>query len=97
MGKTSHRPSMSNVRTHTTRRTTSALARHELYMKLTALEIERSRRATEHDAMSKRLQQIGQRIVDIETEQKEIQQLLETGQTPSPKIRSKNGWMNFSY
>ena len=97
MGRNTQRPSMTNVRTHTTRRTTSALARHELYMKLTALEIERSRRATEHEATSKRLDQISQRIASIEAEQAEIKQFLETDQKPAPKSRSNNGRMNFSY
>jgi len=97
MARKSTRASMANVRTHTTRRSSAALPRHELYMKLTALEIERSRRATEREATAKRLGQIDQRIASIETEQGEIKQILERDQNPTSKSRNNTGRMNFAY
>jgi hypothetical protein len=65
------------MRTHTTRKSSAALQRHELYMKLTSLEIERSRRATERQATLERVAMIEQRIASIETEQALVRSLLE--------------------
>jgi hypothetical protein len=61
---------------------------HELYMKLTSLEIERSRRATERDATKKRLQVIDDRIGEIETEQKEIKAKLKVLDGGSPPVQT---------
>lgn len=102
MGRKSQRPTMTNVRTHTTRRTSASVARHELYMKLTALEIERSRRATERDATMKRLEQIDSRLESIQNEQAEIMQFLGTDPASPSTVRNNsskpaNKRMNLSY
>lgn len=77
MARSNLRPSLANMRTHTTRKSSAALQRHELYMKLTSLEIERSRRATERDATLERVAMIEQRIAAIEAEQSLVRSLLE--------------------
>lgn len=77
MTPTNRRRSITNVRTHSTRRTSPALAKHELYMKLTSLEIERSRRDTERRATNQRLEMIDERLREIEAEQQQIRDLLD--------------------
>lgn len=109
MTRTSHRSSLANVRTHTTRKTSPALQQHELYMKLTSLEIERSRRATERRATSERLANIDSRIATIEAEQSHIKSILaETEQAEAKRAatstqdrpavkQAKNSGLNLQY
>ncbi len=98
MPRSTNRPSLANVRTHTTRRTSPALAKHELYMKLTSLEIERSRRATERQAAMDRVEMIDQRLRDIESEQTEIRRLLdEHGTNVVGKPANRNQGFNLNY
>lgn len=77
MGRATHRLSLANVRTHTTRKTSPALQKHELYMRLTSLEIERSRRAAERDATAKRIAILDQRLEVIVSEQNHLRELLD--------------------
>lgn len=76
MARANHRPSLANVRTLTTRKSSAALQKHELYMKLTSLEIERSRRETERKATVERVAIVDQRLALIEAEQNVIRGLL---------------------
>lgn len=94
MPKSIPRPSITNVRTHSTRRSSAALAKHELYMKLTSLEIERSRRATERKATIDRIAMIDRRLEAIESEQEEVRQLLEG---IAPPTTSKSDGLNLNY
>jgi hypothetical protein len=107
MARATHRPSLANVRTLTTRKSSAALQKHELYMKLTSLEIERSRRETERKATVERVAIVDQRLALIEAEQNVIRGLLAdaeqvesiTLQTPPVKSSSpqnRNG-MQFKY
>jgi len=100
MPRRSQRLSLANVRTHTTRRTSPALAKHEMYMKLTSLEIERSRRSTERKATMDRVEMIDQRLREIETEQAEIRRLLDEQKTPLEQNKQSNkgfDGLNLSY
>lgn len=67
------RHGLDRMRTHINRRMSANQQPHELYMKLTSLEIERSRRDTERDAVEKRLEIIDSRIRDIQAEQELVQ------------------------
>jgi hypothetical protein len=107
MARANHRPSLANVRTHTTRKSSAALKKHELYMKLTSLEIERSRRETERNATVGRVAIIDQRLALIVAEQDIIRGLLANTElddapnhpSPSPKsqpAQNRNG-MQFKY
>lgn len=60
------RSGLSRMRTHVSRRLAENLRPHELYMKLTSLEIERARRITERDAAQGRLNILNDRIDDLE-------------------------------
>lgn len=101
MARHTHRPSLANVRTHTTRRTSPALAKHEMYMKLTSLEIERSRRSSERKAALDRVAMVDQRLQEIEAEQDEIRRLLETHGADSSKAsrtgQPKSNGLNLNY
>lgn len=76
MNLTSRR-GLSTMRTHTNRRMQVSQQPHEIYMKLTALEIERSRRATEREAMNHRIKLLDERLADIEAEQAELNSALD--------------------
>lgn len=82
MARANHRPSLANIRTLTTRKSSAALQKHELYMKLTSLEIERSRRATERKATIERVAIVDQRLALIEAEQSVIRELLAEAEMP---------------
>ncbi|HBJ35695.1 MAG TPA: hypothetical protein DDZ51_13310 [Planctomycetaceae bacterium] len=60
------------MRTHASRRLAENLRPHELYMKLTSLEIERARRITERDATLGRLSIINDRIEDLERQKEDV-------------------------
>lgn len=64
------------MRTLTTRRAQPTQQRHELYLKLTTLEMEKTRRQTERDALVKRLHMIEERLQQVINEQEELNQLL---------------------
>lgn len=70
------RRGLSTMRTHINRRMSASRRPHEIYMKLTSLEIERSRRITEREAMEKRMAVLEERLADIAAEQAELTALL---------------------
>lgn len=69
-------PSITSVRTHSTRRSSATSATHELYLKLTALAIEHKRRTIERTACEERISMIDNRLDAIRQEREEVQQLL---------------------
>jgi len=92
--------SLQNVRTLSTRSSHAALRPHELYLRLSSLEIERTRRATERRAALDRLGLIESRLSDIESEQDEIWQALAEGnsETLQPqKVSSVASGVRFEY
>ena len=108
MSRSPQRRSLADVRTHTTRRSSPALAKHELYMKLTSLEIERARRIADRAATLERVKQLDERLSAIEQEQLDISRLLELepasiesvqrdAVTPSKGSRSNVQRMNLKY
>jgi hypothetical protein len=62
------RAGVDRIRTHTNRRMSDHNRPHEMYMRLTSLEIERSRRVAERDATRDRLNVVEERISAIEQE-----------------------------
>jgi phosphopantetheine adenylyltransferase len=82
------RRGLSSMRTHISRRMTSARQPHELYMKLTSLEIERSRRLTEKEAIERRLRSLSERLRDIEEEQEQMLRLLDAAGAPLTSVPS---------
>ena len=66
------RSGLNRMRTHASRRLAENLRPHELYMKLTSLEIERARRITERDATLSRLGIINDRIDDLEQQKEDV-------------------------
>lgn len=87
------RSGLDRIRTHVNRRMSAGQQTHELYMKLTSLEIERTRRMTERDATAKRLQTIDDRIANIETEQDAVKtklNLVPGAERPKSAIQSKS-------
>ena len=77
MRNVSPRRGLHNMRSRTTRRATASQTSPELYLKLTSLEIERSRRVTEFDNLSERLRSLAERIRTISEEQVELRLRLE--------------------
>ncbi|MCU0714608.1 MAG: hypothetical protein MUD03_00610 [Pirellula sp.] len=65
------------IRTHGTRHLNENQERHELYMRLTILEIERNRRESEKRSLIDRLSAIDQRLESVQAEQTLVEQLLE--------------------
>ena len=90
-----NRSGLNRMRTHTSRRLAENLRPHELYMKLTSLEIERARRITERDATVGRLNMINNRIDDLEGQRDAVLAKIdglndvESCATPSTKMSSK--------
>lgn len=60
---------LQSLRTHTTRRALPSQKKHELYLKLTTLEMEIARRVIERDALVKRLTMLDERLGNIASEQ----------------------------
>jgi len=73
-----NRSGLNRMRTHTSRRLSENLRPHELYMKLTSLEIERARRITERDATVGRLAVVNERIDDLERQRDIVLSKIET-------------------
>lgn len=101
MSAKSTRQGLQSIRTQTSRRATATLKKHELYMKLTSLEIERARRTTERDALVQRLRMLEERIAVIVADQTRIEQEIDqsvpntTGDGQHP--RSGSGPNNFCF
>lgn len=86
----SNRRGLSTMRTHINRRLPVSRQPHEIYMKLTALEIERSRRMTERDAMNRRIRLLEERLTEIEVEQAELNELLGDRSQSVPQTAATN-------
>ncbi len=103
MARQSTRRSLADVRTHTTRRSTPSLQKHELYMKLTSLEIERARRLTDRNATLERVKLIDERLEAIIAEQQDVMRLLEQDSNSIPasptaaRKQTDSQRMNFKY
>ncbi|MCY2982479.1 MAG: hypothetical protein NTY15_02445 [Planctomycetota bacterium] len=83
------------MRSRTTRRATASQTSPELYLKLTSLEIEKTRRLTELENLKVRMQTLCQRIQSISDEQVSLRGQLEAWQpelahSPSPSPRQNN-------
>lgn len=72
MGKPRPRRGLQNVRTQSSRRAISTLQSPELYIKLTSLEMERSRRIVERDRLLERVRILDERLQEIALEQDEM-------------------------
>ena len=70
--------SLSNIRTHGTARASSATETHKLYMKQTALEIERTRRIEERRSLLDRLASVEERIRSLTKQQDELSEQLQS-------------------
>lgn len=75
---TGKRAGVGRIRTHTNRRMTEQHRPHELYMRLTSLEIERTRRIAEREMTQSRLLVVNDRIAEIEQERDSLLARLDT-------------------
>ena len=95
------RRGLHNMRSRTTRKTTASQTSPELYLKLTSLEIERSRRVSELDNLMQRMQTLSERIKSISDEQLELRRRLESWQPESANSHSsptkQNNNVGFTY
>ncbi len=76
MNQPTNRRGLQIIRTHTTKRGNAALKRHELYIKLTALEMEKSRRETERQGLVSRLQILDERLAAVIAEQHQVREAI---------------------
>lgn len=80
-----------SMQTRTSRRAVASLQTPELYLKLTSLEIERSRRAIELEYLMERLSSLQNRIRTIVEEQDILQSRIDAQQgTLPPTLPSSN-------
>jgi len=77
---------LQSLRTHTTRRALPSQKKHELYLKLTTLEMENARRVIERDALVKRLAMLDERLVNIASEQTALLETLDAVAATSPAM-----------
>ncbi len=103
MGKPTPRRGLQNVRTQSSRRAIASLQSPELYIKLTSLEMERSRRIVERDRLLDRVRVLDERLVEIAREQDEMRyriscQTVEPSPYPGPGTQAKpNPDVGFKY
>ena len=90
MGKPGPRRGLQNVRTQSSRRAISTLQSPELYIKLTSLEMERSRRIVERDRLIDRVRILDERLVEIATEQDEMRLRIDCQQVQPSAYSSVN-------
>jgi hypothetical protein len=76
MPKQHPRRGLENLRTQSSKRGLANLSSPELYIKLTALEMERARRITERDSLAKRVIDLDRRIAEIDQEKETVNKLL---------------------
>ena len=81
-----NRRGLQTLRTHTTRRALPSQKKHELYLKMTTLEMEKARRVIERDALVKRLDMLDERLNSIASEQSELLATLNTVAGIEPAI-----------
>ncbi len=72
MSGSSQRRGLQSLRTQATRKATNHLSSPEIYIRLTALEMERARRIMERDRLLERVRILDQRIAQISLEQAEM-------------------------
>ena len=77
------RRGLHSMRTRATRKAVASLQTPELYLKLTSLEIERSRRAGELEYLLERVHKLQTRIRTIVEEQEQLQSRIAAQQTPA--------------
>ena len=89
------------IRTHTTRRAIKSLRKHELYVKLSSLEMEKVRRGIERGSLIERLRLLNERIAEVEAEEIEIRSAVAndmTSDSPAPSApTSAPGSFSFRY
>ena len=93
MGKPMPRRGLQSVRTQSSRRATATLQTPELYIKLTSLEMERSRRILERERLLDRVRVLDERLLEIAHEQDEMKYRIASQQsepTAYPSPLSKN-------
>ena len=72
------------MQTRASRKAIASLQTPELYLKLTSLEIERSRRSNELDNLMERVNKLQNRIRSIVDEQEQLQIRIAAQQGPTP-------------
>lgn len=72
MAKSTPRRGLQNMRTQSSRKAIASLRSPELYLRLTSLEMERSRRVVERDRLCERITVLDERIQEIGIEQEEM-------------------------
>ena len=82
MKRNSNRRGLQTMRTITSRRANPTQQRHEFYLKLTTLEMEKTRRETERSTLIHRLKLIEERLQQIHDEQEDLNRLLSGVQIP---------------
>ncbi len=101
MRNVSPRRGLHNMRSRTTRKATASQTTPELYLKLTSLEIERSRRVSELANLAERMQTLSERIQSISDEQVALRRRLEDWQPDAnvlPSVPTKqNNNVGFTY
>jgi len=85
-----NRRGLQTLRTHTTRRALPSQKKHELYLKMTTLEMEKARRVIERDALVKRLDMLDERLNSIASEQSEMLATLNGVASAEPSTPNKH-------
>ena len=95
------RRGLHSMQTRASRKATASLETPELYLKLTSLEIERSRRANELENLLERINKLQNRINTIVGEQEELQRRIAAQQGTVPPnvltVSNSNPSMGFTY
>jgi chromosome segregation ATPase len=95
------RRGLHSMQTRASRKANASLKTPELYLKLTSLEIERSRRANELENLLERINKLQNRINTIVGEQEELQRRIAAQQgTVPPDVLTEsnsNPSMGFTY
>jgi hypothetical protein len=95
------RRGLHNIQTRASRKAVASMQTPELYLKLTSLEIERSRRAIELESLLERVKILTNRIQSIIQEQESLQlRIASQQQTPLPPqapAANQNRNVGFTY
>jgi len=83
MKRNSNRRGLQTMRTITSRRANPTQQRHEFYLKLTTLEMEKTRREIERDTLIHRLNIIEERLQQVFAEQEDLNRLLSGVEKPA--------------
>lgn len=85
---------LSNIRTMSTRSAAEA-PRHEVFTRITSLEMERTRKRTEREAAARRLEAIDARLAAIDAEVAELLDCVEPSERPrgrGPRPTQRGGF-----